>query len=145
MPSSTRQWLRPSTLLASWSQSKMTRELHSLGTRLQHDARSMAYKPSTLCVQPLHRMGEQSTASGTWLRVLLALWPSRMAVSWWAEAAHASNYIYNQLPHSALRTCSKMHLGSPGLRNHLYHSPYTTGGSSHTTAASWSTHATTPR
>jgi len=24
-----------------------------------------------------------------------------MAISWWAEAAHASNYIYNRLPHSA--------------------------------------------
>jgi transposase InsO family protein len=26
-----------------------------------------------------------------------------MAVSWWAEAAHAANYVYNRFPHRALR------------------------------------------
>jgi len=25
-----------------------------------------------------------------------------MSISWWAEAAHASNYIYNRFPHCAL-------------------------------------------
>ena len=32
-----------------------------------------------------------------------------MTISWWAEAAHASNYVYNRFPHSALG-CSPFEL-----------------------------------
>jgi len=58
-------------------------------------------------MRPLNRIGEQSVASGTWPRVLPGFWPEQ---GWlWAEAAHASNYIYNQLPHSAVG-CSPFEL-----------------------------------
>jgi hypothetical protein len=61
---STRQWLRHSTLLASWSPSEI-KELSSLAIGLWPGIRSMAYKHSTQCVQLQSRMGEQSMASET--------------------------------------------------------------------------------
>jgi len=45
--------------------------------------------------------------SGAWLQDLAEsatciLARAGMSISWWAEAAHASNYIYNHFPHRAL-------------------------------------------
>jgi hypothetical protein len=75
----------------------MTRELNSLGIGLRPGTRSMAYKHCTQCAQFQSRMGEQSVASGTWLRVstIRILAGVGMAASWWATAAHTANYIYN--------------------------------------------------
>ena len=60
------QWLKHSALPASWSPSRMTREVSSLGIGLQPGARSMAYKHNTLCTHATpEQNGEPSVASET--------------------------------------------------------------------------------
>ena len=79
----------------------MIRELSLLGIALQHGARHTsaahcAYNPeqngrAERCFRDL---AESATC-------ILAR--AGMSVSWWAEAARASNYVYNRCPHRALR------------------------------------------
>jgi len=69
-----------------------------IGNRIADCTRSMAYKPSTQCAQPLNRLGEQSGFRDLAEIATCILVRAGLA----RAAAHASNYIYNQLPHSGV-------------------------------------------
>ena len=73
-----------------------------MGIALQPGAWSMVCKRSTLYVQPQSRGRAERGFGDLAESATCILTRAGMSVSWWAEAAHASNYIYNRFPHRAL-------------------------------------------